>query len=819
MAGFDNFAKKQKVIFPENFEEKIGFDQIRNMLRGHCVSAMGEEYVDNIRFETRYETILLQLEQTEEFRQLLLFGKTFPAQNYFNLVPDLQRISLPGSHLLQETLFDLKSSLQTLLEIITYLRELDEKKFPRLTVLVRDITIENELLRAIHRIMDNRGRIKDSASEKLTEIRQRLLRLAGEVDKSIRNILLQARKSGWVNPNDEVTIRNGRTVIPVPATHKRKIRGFIHDESATGQTVYIEPAEALETNNEIKELENAEKREITKILIAFTDYLRPQAPEVIRSYYFMGEVDFIRARASLALVLQAGLPILNDFPVVSWRDVRHPLLFLAHQKQKKSIVPLDIDLNKDQRILVISGPNAGGKSVCLKTVGLLQYMVQCGLLAPMRETSEVGVFKDLFIDIGDEQSLENDLSTYTSHLRNMKYFSLKAGNRSLFLIDELGTGTEPQVGGAIAEAVLEHLNSKGAFGVVTTHYTNLKLLADKTPGLVNGAMLFDTKKMQPLFQLQMGNPGSSFAFEMARKTGFPWYILRSAEKKAGKPQVKFDRQLQQLEVEKKQVADKQKELEALEKKAAESLNKYTTLLESLETNKAQMLAKARKEAAQIIDGSNKLIENTIREIKEAQAEKEQTRLIRQRMQQQGDKVQQQATPAPETKPPSKPKKVKPPAKESRILVGNRVRIPPQVTVGEVIELAGGEAVVSFGSVMMRVPVAQLVNVGEEEYHQKVLMRRRSYGHIVDELNTKMTNFKLTLDLRGKRAEESIAELQKYLDDAMLLSIREVSILHGKGNGILRDIIREQLRGHPEVKQYHDEKVEMGGSGITVVILK
>jgi DNA mismatch repair protein MutS2 len=807
------------VIFPENFEEKIGFDQIRGMLRANCVSTLGEEYVDNIRFETHYETICLQLEQTEEFRQLLLFGMTFPAQNYFNLIPDLQRISLPGSHLLQDTLFDLKSSLQTLLEIIAYLRELDDKKFPRLIALVRDISLENDLLHAIRRIMDDRGRIKDSASEKLTEIRQHLLRLAGEADKSIRNILLQARKSGWVNPNDEVTIRNGRTVIPVPATHKRKIRGFIHDESATGQTVYIEPAEALETNNEIKELENAEQREITKILIAFTDYLRPQAPEIIRSYYFMGEIDFIRARASLALVLHAGLPILNNFPVVSWRDVRHPLLFLALRKQKKNVVPLDIDLNKDQRILVISGPNAGGKSVCLKTVGLLQYMVQCGLLVPMRETSEVGIFKDLFIDIGDEQSLENDLSTYTSHLRNMKYFSLKAGNRSLFLIDELGTGTEPQVGGAIAEAVLEHLNSKGAFGVVTTHYTNLKLLADKTPGLVNGAMLFDTKLMQPLFQLQMGNPGSSFAFEMARKTGFPWYILRSAEKKAGKPQVKFDRQLQQLEVEKKQVANKQKELIALEKRAAESLSKYTTLLETLETNKAQMLAKARKEAAQIIDSSNKLIENTIREIKEAQAEKEQTRLIRQQMQEQGEKVQAQAAPAPETKPLSKPKKVKKPANENRILVGNRVRIPPQVTVGEVIEIGGTEAVVSFGSVMMRVPVTQLVNVGEEEYHQKVLMRRKSYGNIVDDLNNKMTNFKLTLDLRGKRAEEAIGELQKYLDDAMLLSIKQVSILHGKGNGILRDIIREQLRGHPEVKHFHDEKIEMGGSGITAVILK
>ncbi|MCF8364220.1 MAG: Smr/MutS family protein, partial [Bacteroidales bacterium] len=496
--------------------------------------------------------------------------------------------------------------------------------------------------------------------------------------------------------------------------------------------------------------------------------------------------------------------------------------FLAHQKQKKEIVPLDIKLKAENRILIISGPNAGGKSVCLKTVGLLQYMLQCGLLIPIRETSETGIFKDIFIDIGDEQSIENDLSTYTSHLRNMKHFSLKAGNKSLFLIDEFGTGTEPRMGGAIAEAVLEHLNQKGSYGVITTHYTNLKMLADKTPGLINGAMLFDTRQMQPLFKLQIGNPGSSFAFEMAKKTGFPWFILRNAEKKVGKTQVKFDKQLQQLEVEKREVAEKQKELNILEKRLSELTLKYETLKNELESSKGKIIKDARMEASQIIDDSNKLIENTIREIKEAQADKEKTRILREKLNEQKIVAKNEAVRDQQnalTAKAPRPKKEKPKTDSKTILVGNRVRIPPQATVGEVVELTGKDALVSFGSVIMKVPAKKLVNVGEEEYHEKVLFRKKSYGNIIDDLNDKMANFKLSLDLRGQRAEEASTEVQRYIDEALLLSIKEVKILHGKGNGILREVIRDQLRLIPEVKRFGDEKVEMGGTGITIVWLK
>jgi len=810
------------VIFPDNFENKIGFDQIRQMLNELCVSEMGSGHVDKVQFITSFEVLKLRLGQTEEFRQILMFGKAFPAQNYFNLIPELQRIQLPGTFLLQENLFDLKTSLQSVFDVITFLRQLEAGKFPLLITLVRDVEVEKIIIREADRIIDDRGAIKDAASENLLKIRKGLIKLSGEVDRAIRKILIQARQSGWVNPNDDVTIRNGRLVIPVPATHKRKIRGFIQDESSTGQTVFIEPAESLEANNEIRELENAEKREINKILTEFTVFLRPHAGTIIEAYQFLGLVDFIRAKAELALRLEAGFPILNDFPVIEWWDARHPLLFLAHQKQKKEIVPLGIKINMDNRILIISGPNAGGKSVCLKTVGLLQYMLQCGLLVPMRETSEAGIFKDIFIDIGDEQSIENDLSTYTSHLRNMKQFALKAGKKSLVLIDEFGTGTEPRMGGAIAEAVLEHLNQKQCFGVITTHYTNLKILADKTPGLINGAMLFDTRRMQPLFSLQTGNPGSSFAFEMAKKTGLPWYILRNAEKKVGKTEVKFDKQLQQLEVEKREVTDKQKELSELEKRLGVLTNKYENLKTEIETNKARIIKDARKEAQQIVDNSNKLIENTIREIREAQADKEKTKALRKKLNEQKIDNQGQSGIAPKKIPTAKtfkPLREKATTDSKTILVGNRVRIPPQSTVGEVVELTGKEALVSFGSVIMKVPMKKLINVGEEEYHEKILFRKKSYGNIINELNDKMANFKLSLDLRGQRAEEASAALQHYIDEALLLSIKEVKILHGKGNGILREVIRDQLRLIPEVKRFGDEKIEMGGTGITVVLLK
>jgi len=810
------------MVYPGNIEQKIGFDKIRALLTGFCISPLGVQFVEKIKFNNRFAQVKKLLGQTEEFRQLLLFGKPFPSQDYFNLVPELKRVMTPGTYILKEQLFNLKSSLKAVSEVVHYLTSLDSQKFPLLTGLANQIDFDTALLKELDRIIDDRGEIRDNASEQLRNIRRSLINLSGEIDKSLRQVLKNAVAGGWVKPNDELTIRNGRLVIPVPATHKRKIKGFIHDESSSGQTVYIEPAEALEMNNEIIELQSAEKREIIKILTDFTDRIRPEIENLVALYRFLGLIDFIRAKALLARKIGGGLPILNEKPVMEWFDARHPLLFLTHQAQNKTVEPLTIKLDDTNRILIISGPNAGGKSVCLKTVGLLQYMLQCGLLVPMRETSETGTFRDIFIDIGDEQSIENDLSTYTSHLKNMKFFAVKSGENTLFLIDEFGTGTEPQLGGAIAEAILEQLNRNKAFGVITTHYTNLKMLAEKTPGLINGAMLFDTRKMQPLYRLQIGSPGSSFAFEIARKTGFPRHILKNAEKKVGKPQVKFDRQLQQLEIEKKEVDEKQKYLADEEKELLHLKEKYSALLEELQTSKARLIKNARLEAEAIISESNKLIENTIREIKEAQADKTRTKAIREKLKSDLQKITKEKDDA-ERKPikpkPAKKRKPDTGTADQRILPGNRVRIPPQTTVGEVMEVSGKIAVVSFGNVKMRLPVEKLVNVGEEELHQKVLMRKSTYGNIINDLNAKMAHFKHTLDLRGQRADEAVANLRKYLDEALLLGIGEVKILHGKGNGILREIIREQLRGHSEVKKFKDEHIERGGSGITVVFLK
>ncbi|MBM3434924.1 MAG: hypothetical protein FJY07_01770 [Bacteroidetes bacterium] len=525
------------MIYPRNFEEKIGFDRIREMLKELCISPMGAAFVDKVRFISRYEILSKLLSQSEEFRQMLLTDGGFPASDYFDVTPELKRISIEGTYIEQGNLFDLKSSLSVILACVSYLTKFESSKFPEIHSLVNPVKIDPGIIRNIDSIIDHTGNIKDDASNELSSIRKRLLAKRLSIVKQINSTLKLAKRSGWVTQDTEITIRNGRMVIPIPASNKRQIRGFIHDQSSTGQTIFLEPEEVFETNNEIRETEGEERREIIHILTGFSDFIRPHIPCLLEAFRFLGMMDFIRAKAKLAILIRAVKPELVRNSLISWLQAVHPLLFLSHQKQKKEVVPLDVTLNSNQRILVISGPNAGGKSVCLKTIGLLQYILQCGLLIPVKESSQSGIFSGIFIDIGDEQSLENDLSTYSSHLSNMKSFVLNSSPSSLFLIDELGTGTEPQVGGAIAQAVLEKLNEKQTFGVVTTHYSNLKLLAQKENGIVNGAMLFDSAAMQPLYQLSIGKPGSSFALEIARKIGFPKNILKKAEKLIGVKQL------------------------------------------------------------------------------------------------------------------------------------------------------------------------------------------------------------------------------------------------------------------------------------------
>lgn len=655
------------------------------------------------------------------------------------------------------------------------------------------------------------------------DIRQKLKKKHALIDRKISQNLKIAKQEGWTNSDVEATLRNGRLVIPIAATHKRKLKGFIHDESATGQTVYIEPEDIFEVNNEIRELENAERREIIRILTALTDYIRPQIDSLKADYRFLGLIDFIRAKAKFAIEIEAQKPVLVESPKLEWFEAMHPLLFLSHKQQNKEVVPLNISLDDKKRILIISGPNAGGKSVCLKSVGLIQYMTQCGLLPSLNEKSEVGLFDNLFIDIGDEQSIENDLSTYSSHLMNIKYFALNSNQNTLILIDEFGTGTEPQLGGAIAEAALEKLNQNQVFGVITTHYANLKLLADKHDTIINGAMLFDTKNMKPLYVLKAGQPGSSFAFEIAKNIGFPKEILKNAASKTGRTQLDFDKQLQQLEIEKIELNKKKTELNVADDFLGELTDKYEALVEKLNKSKAEIIDKAKKEAQELLDSSNKAIEKTIKEIKEAKADQDKTKKIRKELELKKETIKKDIG---KSKDKLSGKEKKSTNKEivriegAKLCVGDFVKVVNQDTIGEIAEISAKDALISFNSITFRTRISQLEKISRKQAKKELKPKQRSnFNIIANEINEKMANFSLSIDLRGKRVEEALSEIRDYIDEVILLNIKEVNILHGKGDGVLRQVVRDYLDTIAEVKKYHDQHIQFGGSGITIVNFK
>ena len=797
------------MIYPENFEHKIGFHLIREMLKGHCISAMGLECAERMGFKTHRKDIEKSLDQTMEFVALLRNGVPFPVRDYHDLREEFQQIRIPGTCLSLESLFAFKPSLNALGYILKFGQSEAREDYPELCALTDGIAIDGKVFTEANRLVDDKGEMPDNASAELMEIRREIHRRQGGIERRIRQIMSDAKTSGWVDQKAEITIRDGRMVIPVHAGDKRALKGFIHDESATGQTVYIEPAEIVETSNEIKELEYAERREVHRILMAFTDLLRPSLPDLYKAWELLGTLDFIRAKALLCQAIGGVKPLIKDNACCNWIQARHPLLEQKLKSQGKQIVPLDLQLNDAHRILVISGPNAGGKSVCLKTTGLIQYMLQCGLCVPMHIDSECGLFEQLFIDIGDEQSLMDDLSTYSSHLLNMKHFLEHADNRTLFLIDEFGTGTEPQLGGAIAEATLLELNRKGSFGMVTTHYANVKLLADKHEGIINGAMLFDTKFMQPMYIMVTGKPGSSFAFEIARKIGFPKRILDDATQITGDQHLRFERQLQQLEVDKKAIKKKERELQIADTLLSEVVTKYKNLLDDLEKKKKQYLRDAASEAQELIDRANSQIERTIREIKEAQAEKERTKEIRQELKKTKEDIAETAKKATE------PKKPKPEA-DTTLKVGDTVCIDEMEIVGEIVAISDTDATILFDTVKLRTSPDKLRKVSKAE-GRKVI--RKWQSGLADELSEKAEHFDLTLDVRGKRAEEALDAVAKYLDEAKLLSIKEVSILHGKGNGILRKLIREFLSHDREVAHFNDATLETGGTGITRIQLK
>lgn len=809
------------MIYPKDFERKVGFDQIRIKLKQFCLSKMGEDYVDKIRFSKNHDLILKLLIQVHEFLGILRFSENFPSHDYFDLRPEFSRIRINGTIIELAALFDLKASLTTISDILAFFKKAEPDQFTTLKELGANLYLDKGILQRIDSIVDERGKIKDGASKKLKEIRTELRKKQGQIDRKIIQSLNHAKSEGWTAADVEPTLRNNRLVIPVQATHKRKLKGFIHDESATGQTVYIEPAEIFDANNEIRDLENAEKREILKILLEFTDFLRLHLEDLRLAYQYLGLIDFIRAKAKLAIEIEAQMPVFLNEQIVNWVKARHPILFISHKAQKKDVVPLDIQLDKKQRILIISGPNAGGKSVCLKTVGLNQYMLQCGLLPSLDERSETGVFDKLFINIGDEQSLENDLSTYSSHLLNIKHFILNSDEKTLFLIDEFGTGTEPQLGGAIAEAALEKLNENKSFGVITTHYSNLKLLADSQDGIVNGAMLFDTTQMQPLYQLRIGRPGSSFAFEIAKNIGFPKAVLQNAANKTGKTQLDFDQQLQQLEVDKLSLQKKEEEINVADGFLAEMISKYKNLLEEIQSSKKEIISKAKSEALQMIENSNQLIERTIKEIKESQADKEKTKELREKVKLKSEELKKSTSNLNDKKSKKITSKVQEfdEPLDMIIKLGDSVKIIDQNTIGEVTEIHEDEAVISFNSIKFRTSLDRLQKVSKKQTRQEIRSTKSSYSSVINELNDKMANFNLSIDVRGKRADEAISEVSRYIDEAILLSVKEVYVLHGKGDGILRKIIREYLNTIDQVRNCHDQNLERGGNGITVVELR
>lgn len=819
--------------YPDNIEQKIGFDKIRQLLKDKCISSLGEEQVSLMSFSSNFEEVKCRLEETAEMIRILKEEDEFPANYFFDVRPALGRIRVEGTYLDQSELFDLRRSLETINALVRFFHKEEESevKYPCLTVKAGEVEVFPFLLTAIDRILDKFGYIKDSASSDLSRIRRELTQTSNSVSRTLNSILRLAQSEGIVDKDLAPTMRDGRLVIPVAPAFKRKIKGIVHDESASGKTVFIEPAEVVEANNRIRELENEERREILRILTDFANELRPYAASIGSSYEFLSLIDFVRAKALFSIETDAIAPIFEDYCQVDWYGAKHPLLLLSLRKQQKPIVPLDIMLFENKRLLIISGPNAGGKSVCLKTVGLLQYMLQSGMPIPVYENSRTGIFDGVFIDIGDEQSIENDLSTYSSHLTNMKQFLRYCSGKSLLLIDEFGGGTEPQIGGAIAETLLDRFNKRGAFGVITTHYQNLKHYAEHHDGVVNGAMLYDRHHMQPLFKLSIGNPGSSFAIEIARKIGLPEDLIADASDIVGSDYIDMDKYLQDIVRDKRYWESKRQEVRKKEKRLEEAIERYSGDLSELEKQRKEILRNAKAEAQNLIAQSNAKIENTIREIKEAQAEKERTKIIRSELDVFKEKLRQESA-DPDSKLSRKIEKlkekernkgkVKPAvatkaeAKEIVLKIGDNVRIKGQTTIGEVLELNNKQAVVAFGLLKTTVKTDRLEKMSNNQIKKEKATVSFVSSHTNDDIRERKLNFSHDIDVRGMRGDEALQAVAYFIDDAILVSAGSVRVLHGTGTGALRQVIRQYLSTVPGVKRFRDEHVQFGGAGITVV---
>ena len=828
------------MIYPQNFEQKTGFDKIRHLITEKCLSPLGEERVAEMGFSADFEVVSKRLEQTDEFIRILHGDTEFPASYFFDVRYSLKRIRPEGTWLDERELFDLKRSLQTINDIVRFFKPMDDEeiKYPALTELAGDIFVFPQLIGKIDSILDKFGKVKDSASSTLSQIRREMTITMSGISRSLQSILRAAQSDGVVDKDVTPTMRDGRLMIPVAPAFKRKIKGIVHDESASGKTVFIEPEVVVEANNRIRELEGEERREIIKILTEFTNVIRPLAPDILQSYEFLADIDFIRAKALFAEQVKAIKPIVEDKRQMDWVRAVHPLLFLSLQKQGKQVVPLDIELTEGKRILIISGPNAGGKSVCLKTVGLLQYMLQCGLLIPLHERSRTGIFEHIFIDIGDEQSIENDLSTYSSHLTNMKYFVKNCNERTIILIDEFGSGTEPQIGGAIAEALLDRFNRNHSFGVITTHYTNLKHFAAETTGIENGAMLYDSHRMLPLFELCIGKPGSSFAFEIAKKIGLPKEILEDAASKIGEDHINYDKHLKDIARDKRYWEEKRRRIHENEKRLDEVVEKYRQELTEASRLRKEIIKEAQQKAQEIIHSANKTIEQTIRDIRENQAEKEKTKEIRQKMEAEKERLLSEQASAEEERIRKKMEKLQNREKNKKTKnkasastpasEGTTTELPlqkgdfvslPNKAIGEILEINDKTAVIALGNLRTTAKLSQLKRASASQ--AKKVARNQpqvSYANIRENISQKRFDFKPDIDLRGMRGEEALQKVITFLDEAVMLNYKEVRLLHGTGTGALRQLIRQYLSTNPLVASFGDEQIQLGGAGITVVKL-
>ena len=830
-------------------EQKLGFEKIREQLLLRCSTNYAKERVNTEKVSHNAVTISKRLILTDEMRLICMFESSFPQNGFIDSIEFLKPLEVEYSSISLENMGKLYTFVENLRGVLSFFKSCKEGSYLALKAMAEPIMFFPEVSRRIDSIIDRFGEVRDNASPELFNIRKSLREKENSISRKIQQILKRAQEEGLADEDASVSARDGRLLIPVSAVNKRKLPGFVYDESATGKTVFIEPIEVVELNNQVKELIFAQQREIMRILREFSDFLRPYLPDLIAGARFIGEIDFIRAKALVAMQMEAGKPIISADGTLKIVKGRHPILEAALKKEKKPIVPLTLTLTPDKHILVISGPNAGGKSVCLKTVGMLQYMFQWGLLVPASEVSEFRIFDDIFIDIGDEQSLENDLSTYSSHLTNMKEVLQKATDNSLVLIDEFGTGTEPTAGGAIALAILENIELKGVFGVITTHYTNLKFYAEKVNGAINGAMLFDVANIQPLYKLEVGLPGNSFAFELARKIGLPEHIIRVAEENAGTGYVDLEKQLRKISRNRRALDEKLARIKNTDRTLENITEKYEKELSDIQSVKKQILAEAKKQAQEIIDQANRKVEATIKEIKEAQAEKERTKAARKELEEFNRAVNEESMTESDRKIEAKMQKLldRKKRKEERLQrgakggahqdavsvkaagehtapkkvelkVGDKVRIKGGDLIGEIMQVGGTWVNVAVGSIISKVQKGNVEHISNNEFNNAVKAMPKQMSNHSESISERKLNFKPNIDIRGERLMDALEIVSRFVDDALMVGMSEVKILHGKGNGILKEEIRKYLKTVPGVVSCKDEDIQFGGSGITVVKL-